>query len=49
MTSYRALLRACELSPLAPRDWGDEAAYFADPDGVVIAVARSIPDSQENP
>ena len=27
------------LSPSAPRDWGDEAAYFADPDGNVIAVA----------
>ncbi len=31
---------ARELSPLAPRDWGDEAAYFADPDGNVLAVAR---------
>lgn len=28
------------LSPAAPRDWGDEAAYFADPDGNVLAVAR---------
>ncbi len=27
------------LSPAAPRDWGDDAAYFADPDGNVIAVA----------
>jgi predicted enzyme related to lactoylglutathione lyase len=24
------------LSPRAPRDWGDEAAYFADPDGNVL-------------
>jgi catechol 2,3-dioxygenase-like lactoylglutathione lyase family enzyme len=28
------------LSALAPRAWGDHAAYFADPDGNVIAVAR---------
>ncbi len=31
---------ARELSPLAPRDWGDEAAYAIDPDGHVIAFAR---------
>lgn len=31
---------ARELSPLAVRDWGDEAAYFADPDGNVVVVAR---------
>jgi len=30
------------LSDLAPRDWGDEAAYFADPDGNLIVVARSL-------
>ena len=29
------------LSPLAPRPWGDEAAYFSDPDGNVLVVARS--------
>jgi catechol 2,3-dioxygenase-like lactoylglutathione lyase family enzyme len=28
------------LSPLAQRDWGDEVAYFADPDGNVLALAR---------
>jgi predicted enzyme related to lactoylglutathione lyase len=28
------------LSSLAPRDWGDDAAYFADFDGNVIVVAR---------
>ena len=28
------------LSPLGPRPWGYEAAYFADPDGFVVAVAR---------
>ena len=31
---------ARELSALAPRPWGDEAAYFADPDGNVLVVAR---------
>jgi catechol 2,3-dioxygenase-like lactoylglutathione lyase family enzyme len=33
---------ARELSALAPRAWGDEAAYFADPDGNVIVLARRI-------
>ncbi len=28
------------LSPLAPRAWGDDAAYFADPEGNVVVVAR---------
>lgn len=28
-----------ELSPLFPRDWGDDAAYCLDPDGHVIAFA----------
>jgi GNAT superfamily N-acetyltransferase len=27
------------LSPALPRDWGDRAAYFADPDGNVVVVA----------
>jgi uncharacterized glyoxalase superfamily protein PhnB len=31
---------AVELSPAARRAWGDEVAYFADPDGNVVAVAR---------
>ncbi|MFQ5653542.1 MAG: flavin reductase [Planctomycetota bacterium] len=31
---------ARKLSDLALRDWGDEAAYFADPDGNVLVVAR---------
>ena len=30
------------LSPLASRSWGDETAYFADPDGNVIALAREL-------
>lgn len=29
------------LSPRAQRDWGDEAAYYADPDGNVVVVARA--------
>jgi len=29
------------LSPVARRDWGDQAAYFADPDGHVLVVART--------
>jgi len=33
---------ARELSPLAPRGWGDEAAYALDPDGHVIAFARPL-------
>ncbi|MBI5058664.1 VOC family protein [candidate division KSB1 bacterium] len=28
------------LSPLSLRDWGDEAAYTADPDGNIIVLAR---------
>jgi len=34
---------ARELASLAPRDWGDEAAYFADPDGNIVVVARPLP------
>jgi len=37
---------ARELSPVAPRDWGDEVAYFGDFDGVVIAVARPLHQPQ---
>ncbi len=29
-------------SPLAARNWGDEVAYFLDPDQYVIAVARPL-------
>ena len=32
-----------ELSPRSLRDWGDEAAYFADPDGNVLVVAMPAP------
>ncbi len=31
---------ATELDALAPRDWGDEAAYSLDPDGHVVAFAH---------
>ncbi|MBI5366025.1 MAG: VOC family protein [Planctomycetes bacterium] len=34
--------RAPALSALADRDWGDRAAYFADPDGHVVAVAEPL-------
>ncbi len=30
------------LSEKSPREWGDEAAYFADPDGNVLVLARPI-------
>lgn len=33
---------AMELSPAAARPWGDEAAYFADPEGNVVVVARPL-------
>jgi predicted enzyme related to lactoylglutathione lyase len=40
-------LGARQLSPIAQRDWGDEVAYFADPDGNVLALARPIePEDQ---
>lgn len=34
------------LDEMAPRPWGDEAAYFADPDGHVIVVARPLAASR---
>jgi catechol 2,3-dioxygenase-like lactoylglutathione lyase family enzyme len=34
---------ARELAPLAGRSWGEEAAWFADPDGNVVAVAQALP------
>lgn len=33
---------AVELSPLAPRGWGDEAAYCRDADGHVLAFAKQM-------
>ena len=32
------------LSPLSPREWGETAGWFADPDANVIAVAGPTPD-----
>jgi len=32
---------AALLSPRALRDWGDEAAYYADPEGNVVVLART--------
>jgi len=34
---------ANELSPVLPRDWGDEAGYCLDPDGHVLAFAAPSP------
>ena len=31
------------LSPLLDRSWGERAAWFADPDGHVVAVAQTAP------
>jgi lactoylglutathione lyase len=39
---------ARELAPLAPRDWGDEAAYFADPEGHVLVLARPLGGPEMN-
>ena len=33
------------LGELAPRSWGETAAWFADPDGNVVAVAQPAPVS----
>jgi catechol 2,3-dioxygenase-like lactoylglutathione lyase family enzyme len=33
---------ATPLAPLRPRAWGEEAAWFADPDGNVVAVAQPL-------
>jgi predicted enzyme related to lactoylglutathione lyase len=30
------------LSPRSPRNWGDEAAYFADPEGNIVVLARPL-------
>ena len=48
VTDVDAACRAIEkaggrcTSPLAPRDWGDRAAYYADPDSHLIAVAARL-------
>lgn len=33
-------------SPLAPRPWGDTAAYYEDPDGNVVVVSRPSVSSE---
>ncbi|RQV94635.1 hypothetical protein EH220_07065 [bacterium] len=33
---------AKQLAELQTKDWGDEAAYFADPEGNVIVLARKL-------
>jgi len=33
---------AARLAPRALKPWGDEAAYYADPDGNVIVLARPV-------
>lgn len=33
---------ARQLSPLQPRDWGDKVIYYADPFGIIIALAEKI-------
>jgi uncharacterized protein len=37
---------ARELSPLAPRDWGDQAAYSLEPNGYVLAFACPLSGDQ---
>lgn len=39
---------ARSLRPISRRDWGDDVAYLADPDGNVIAIARP-PGSADHP
>src|SRR6266542_3661479 len=33
---------ASQLAQLQPKEWGDEAAYFSDPFGNVLAIARRL-------
>jgi RimJ/RimL family protein N-acetyltransferase/predicted enzyme related to lactoylglutathione lyase len=40
---------ATELSPVLPRDWGDDAGYCLDPDGHVLAFAAPTPPTAEGP
>lgn len=37
------------LSPLHPRNWGDEAGYVMDPDGHVLVFARTLSRTAVNP
>ena len=40
---------ATELSPVRPRDWGDDVGYCLDPDGHVLAFARPTPAPARTP
>jgi uncharacterized glyoxalase superfamily protein PhnB len=40
---------ATELSPLQPRDWGDEVAYSRTTDGVLLAFARTTTGTTGSP
>ncbi len=40
---------ARRLSDRRPRDWGDEAAYYADPDGNVLVLARPLAPQNDRP
>ncbi len=37
------------ISPVSGRDWGDDACYFADPDGHIIAFAQRSSGLPDNP
>lgn len=41
-------LRARLLSPLAPRNWGDDVVYYADPDDNVLAIGRLTSTKEKN-
>ena len=38
---FEAIGARC-LTPLSERPWGDEVAYYADPDGNVLAIGRPL-------
>ncbi len=42
-------VKARELSGREVRPWGDEVAYYADPDGNVLAVAQPLSSPGETP
>ena len=51
LDAIESRLRAAGARPLserAVRGWGDEAAYYADPDGNIVAVARRLADATSN-
>ncbi len=40
---------ARELRPRTRKDWGDDVAYFADPEGNVIALAKRMTSDDQGP